>query len=135
MASLPVEVASWLISEYQSRLGRQGAREQDSLALAGGELVGVMLEAPSETQAFHEGHDPPMRLTRRADTDQLQSGILDRRYARDEIQRLIDVTEVLLAVLGGLQLGEGRYILAVHENGAAVGRHDGCDDVEQSALA
>src|SRR6185295_2520910 len=136
LAGLAVEVAGGLIGEEDGGAVDEGASDGDALALAAGELIGLVMHAVAEADAL-QGADgallgaAPVLLR----VDEGKGDVLDRGGAVEEFEGLEDEADLLVADLGevsGIHL-VGR--LAGELVGPGGGAVEAAEDVHEGGLA
>ena len=96
-----VEVAGGLVGEQDRRLADQRAGDRDALPLAAGELVGPVVHAVREADRVERrlGAGAPLAAGEAA-VDERQLHVRERRGARQELERLEDEADLLVAEVG-----------------------------------
>ena len=106
-ADCGVEVAGGLVAEQQIGVGDDGAGDGDALLLAAGELAGEVVEAVAEADELERGGGVFDALAL------LEVGELQRQFDvfeggqhRDQVERLEDEADVVVAPAGDGAVGE-----------------------------
>ncbi len=93
-----VEVAGRLVGEEDRRVVDQRAGDGHALALAAGELVGLVVHALAEPDPLQGAARPfPALAARHAGVDQRQLDVLQRVGARQQVEGLEDEADLLVA--------------------------------------
>src|SRR5262249_15280075 len=131
-----VEGAGRLVGEEERRLGHESAREGDALALAAAQLVRLVLHALAQAHPRQRAHRQLAPLARaHAAVDERQLDVLQRRGARQELERLEDEANLAVAQRRQRVLAQTAHVLAAQAVGAPARRVEAAEDVEQRRLA
>ena len=131
-----VEVAGGFVGEDDAGAVDEGAGDGDALALAAGELVGLVVHAGAEVDGFEDGLGAGDALGGRgAVVDEGELDVVERGGAGEEVEGLEDEADFLVTDAGEFVVVELGDVMAV-EPIAAVGRGiEAADEVHQRGLA
>jgi hypothetical protein len=136
VAGLGVEVAGGFVGEDDGGLVDQGAGDGDALALAAGELVGLVHHAGAEVDGLEDGLGAGDALGGGgAVVDEGQLDVVQRGGAGEQVEGLEDEADLLVADAGEFVVVELADVVAV-EPVLALGRGvEAADEVHQRRLA
>ena len=135
--ALLVEAGRRLVQEDDVGAAREGSRDCDSLALAGGEAVGGAVDAVGEPEALEPGTGFGLVLGCAAAVVDLlgEQDVLERSGEGHEPRLLAHPAGVVAAVRGqGLSVELGEVDTGDHHR-SRVGPLQACDQVQQGGLA
>ena len=131
-----VQVAGGFIGQHAGGTGHQGARDRDALSLAAREFSGSMPQALAQTHCLQCLAGARMaRLDRIAADPQRHRHVVQRAELGQQVMKLINKTQVLIAQAPLLPSAQARELLAHEEHLALRGRVQPSEQVQQGALA
>ena len=130
-----VEVPGRLVGEDHRRVVQQRARDRDALLLAARELRWPVVDPIAEPDGIERGDRPLASALAVAAVDERQLDVLDRVEPRQQIERLEDEADVLVADRRELVVRELPDVLAGEDVFAAVGDVETAEDVHERRLA
>ena len=135
-AGLGVEVARRLVGEQQGRLVDERAGDGDALPLAARQLIRLMVHPVAQPDGGERllGHDSAL-VAADLRVDQRQLDVLQRRGAREEIERLKHEADLLVAHRGQLVIVHRLDRRAVEDVLPGGGAVEAADDVHERRLA
>jgi translation elongation factor P/translation initiation factor 5A len=123
-------------SARRVRIVRQRARDRDALLLPAGQLARAVFLAPAEAHGLEQLRGVTLALApRHAREHHGQRDVLRRAHRRDQVERLEDDADVLLAVKAQLGAGHLREVLVEDAQRPRRGAIEPGDQVEQRGLA
>ena len=139
LAGLGVEVGGGLVGEDDGGLGDEGPGDGHALALAAGEVVGLLFDLLLQAHFLDHALGPvPDLLFGELFLLHDEEGELDvfpRREHRNEVEGLKDEPDGVQAKVGELPVGHGGDVPAVDIDRALGGVIDAADDVEERGFA
>ena len=136
VAGLGVEVSGGLVGEDDGGVVDEGAGDGDALALAAGELVGLVHHAGAEVDALEHGLGAGDALGGGgAVVDEGQLDVVQRGGAGEQVEGLEDEADLLVADAGELVVVELGDVVAVEPVLALGGRVEAADEVHQRGFA
>src|ERR1051325_2868541 len=135
-AGFGIEVACRLVGQEDGGIVDQRAGDGNALALAAGKFVGFVMDAVGQPDAGErvEG-DLPAAIGRQAGIDQRELDIAQRVRARQQVERLKDEADFLIANLGEVVVIHLADLNAVEFVLAGSGRIQAADQVHQGGFA
>ncbi len=131
-----VEVARGLVGEHDLGALGEGAGEGDALLLAARELARAVVQAVAEADLFEQGGGLGLDLAQRLALNDAGHGhVLDRGELGQEVVKLEDEPDGLVAQRGEARAAERGGGLAVEKDGTAGGQVEGADAVQERRLA
>src|SRR2546430_2025920 len=129
-----VEVSGGLVGEDHRRVVQERSRDRDALLLAAGELARPMMDAVAETDLLERRERALSPRVPIAAVDERQLDVLDRVQPREQVVRLKDESDVLVADPSELVVGQLADVLAREHVGAAVGDVEAAENVHECRL-
>src|SRR5438128_483020 len=129
-----VEVSGGLVGEDHRRVVEERACDRDALLLAAGELARPVVYAVAETDLLERRERALSPGVPIAAVDEWQLDVLDRVQPREQVVRLKDEADVLVADPSELVVGHLPDVLAREHIGAAVGDVEAAEDVHERRL-
>ena len=135
LARLRVQVSRRLVGEQDRRLVHERTRDRDALALAARHLVRPVMHAGAQAHRVERFFGPRFPLpARQARIDERQLDVLDGVRAREEVERLEDEADLLVADLRQLVVVHRRDLAALQVVRAGRRRVEASDQVHQGGL-
>src|SRR5215218_215692 len=136
LATARVEIAGRLVRQHEPRLVRERPCDRDALALAAGQARRNMVQAMPEADALEpRRHLAPRGRERHAVGEQLDGRVVDRRDARQQVERLRYEADVAALVDGGLLIRQRAEVAAAEADGAPAGSDQTGRQQQQCRLA
>src|SRR5204863_6579951 len=117
------------------RVVQERSRDRDALLLAAGELARPVMDAVSETDLFQRRERALSPRVPIATVDEWQLDVLDRIQPREQVVRLEDEADVLVADPGELVVGKLSDVLAREHVRPAVRDVQAAEDVHERRLS
>src|SRR5256886_17347883 len=130
-----VEVSGGLVGEDDGRVIEEWARDRAALLLAAGELARPVMEAVAETDLFERRERALSSRMTIAAVDEWQLDVLDRVQPREQVVRLEDEADVLVADPGELLVGQLSDVLAREYVRAPVGAFQAAGNIHWRRLS
>ena len=135
-AEVRVQVAGGLVHQHHVRAAHQCPGDGDALALPAGELSRAVIQPVGHAHPLQHPRRPaPGLRPRHAGDKQRHAHVFPGVELRQQVVKLVDKAQALVAQLAQLPLAQRRQVLPRHQHPAAAGVIQAAEQVQEGRLA